>query len=393
MDKNKAIDLLSKQIKSKVYSKSLKQYMQREEFKDSYQRLRLLKEVIATERSYVTFLSQLILEYYTPLKTNDKKNNYFDEKEFQDVFSNIEEIKRVNSVFLKELEKEYKKFPMAYLGNVFKNNANEFRIYTKYVNNYPNATETFKNCLKNNKKLNQFLESKSKEKINNMNFFLIMPVQSIIFLFIFKDYQDIGKKFISKKYKTECYFLVQFIIKPKDILKNTEKGHVEYEGIKQSLEIIKEIAKSVNDSKKEMDNQNTIKDLIQNFKGKYNISTEVNRELSRELSTKFSFSTLKINEENYKIMIFTDIFVLIDKNSVKRRNFIFFYLLSNIIEKSLLDLKLEVIYNNQKEVIQLSFSSENENNDINDFIILQTEQQNLLLLNKGILININKKVN
>jgi hypothetical protein len=76
----------------------------------------------------VIFLSQLIALYMVPLKPNkDKKKNYLDEKEFLEIFGNIEEVKKANTEFLKDLEKELKN-PNAYVGYVFKNHSQNFKI-------------------------------------------------------------------------------------------------------------------------------------------------------------------------------------------------------------------------------------------------------------------------
>jgi RecG-like helicase len=54
---------------------------------------------------------------------------------------------------------------------------------TNYVNNFPNAADTLKTIIKKNQKLQAFLDKTKKEKkLGDLNFYLIMPVQSKPFL-------------------------------------------------------------------------------------------------------------------------------------------------------------------------------------------------------------------
>jgi hypothetical protein len=127
MPREEAVLLIGNQINNKIRMDLYKQYKNRNEFKQAYQRMRLLKELIQTERSYVIFLSKLITLYMKPLKIKDKKKMILEEKEYNDIFSNIEEINMTNANFLKDLEKELKN-PNAYVGYVFKNHSQNFKI-------------------------------------------------------------------------------------------------------------------------------------------------------------------------------------------------------------------------------------------------------------------------
>jgi hypothetical protein len=63
--------------------------MEGKDFKKAYQRIKLMKETIETERTYVSNMKIFTEEYYLPLKNlvNNKKGP-LDEKELKDIFSN-----------------------------------------------------------------------------------------------------------------------------------------------------------------------------------------------------------------------------------------------------------------------------------------------------------------
>jgi hypothetical protein len=169
--------IIYEQIKRKIYRNKLEEYQKKKDFQGMYQRIRLLKEIIDTEKSYVLYLKELVKEYLIPLKLE----KIIEEKEHVEIFSNIKEICKINSQFLIELEKEYMKAPQMSVCQVFKKYFHHFNIYTENINNYHHSTELITLLQKKNKKFNQFLENKSKKnQKRNINFYLIMPVQSII---------------------------------------------------------------------------------------------------------------------------------------------------------------------------------------------------------------------
>jgi hypothetical protein len=111
MEKDQALLIIANQFKRKINTNSINNYLKSDLFKKRYQRQRLIKEVLSTERTYVILMKQLTSFYITPLKENmkDKKKEILNEKEFNEIFCNIEEIKDINTAFLKDLEKELKK--------------------------------------------------------------------------------------------------------------------------------------------------------------------------------------------------------------------------------------------------------------------------------------------
>jgi hypothetical protein len=95
--------------------------------------------------------------------------------------------------------------------------------------------------------------------------------------------------------------------------------------------------------------------------------------------------------EDYKIYIFYDVIIfelIINKNNknIKEKNIIIFIPFITIIEKSFnVEIKLEIINENLKSIMNLTFSNEDERNEFKDIILTQIEQQKNRLLNKGII--------
>jgi hypothetical protein len=166
-----------------------------------------------------------------------------------------------------------------------------------------------------------------------------------------------------------------------DVLKFTPSDHVEYESIKESLRIMEEIALSINESKKVFDNESAMKELIQNLKGKYNISSEIDRQLIRDYNIKLMFPSLKIINEEYKLLCFNDILALYDTK--KKKNHIFFIVFIKLKEKLNDELHFDIIYNNNKEKIIFQFKIISDIPDFLDTFNNLSEKQNLNLLNNG----------
>jgi hypothetical protein len=129
--KEEAIKIIKNQILKKLTFEKYKNYMNSNIFKQSYNRLYLMKEIYETEKSYIDFLREIKIEYIDPIK----KESILDEKDANEIFLNIEEIIRVNTNFFIEIEKEYLKFPNSYFCNIFIKHIKNFEIYKGNNNN------------------------------------------------------------------------------------------------------------------------------------------------------------------------------------------------------------------------------------------------------------------
>lgn len=101
---NDAMKLIQSKLRSYSKLKKLRTYMKSSEFKQSSRRNKLIAETIETERSYVECLKLLVELFYKPLKAMAaKKEKGIDEKLIKSIFSNIEQIYQINSMFLNEM--------------------------------------------------------------------------------------------------------------------------------------------------------------------------------------------------------------------------------------------------------------------------------------------------
>jgi hypothetical protein len=259
-------------------------------------------------------MKELVKEYYIPLKIDEK---VIEEKELNVIFSNVKEIVKINSNFLLELEKEYLNFPNTYFSEIFKNYAiNHFQYYQEYINNFPMATEAIKNLVKKKKNFQSFLEVRFKKNgSKNLSFYLIMPVQSILYL-------KLG--------------LPRYRMLLNDLLKNTLKENIEYHSIEESLKLIEHITLSVNENKKKNDNKIILKEVSNLLKGEFNISLNNDfRELIRECNmVKFTFKHKKIENEAFRLLVFNDFILLYEESSNKMKKkkifLFFFYFMQNL---------------------------------------------------------------
>jgi hypothetical protein len=99
-----------------------------EEFKQTKKRNNIIKEILDTEIIFVNNIKQLIELILTPLKINTKIIG-IEEKDLKEIFSNIEQIYKINSEFLTNLQKEYLNFPNTRFSNIF----NDYLPYFKGI--------------------------------------------------------------------------------------------------------------------------------------------------------------------------------------------------------------------------------------------------------------------
>ena len=94
-------------------------------------RIYVIKELINNEEKYVNDLYRLITEVKNPLE----KDQYINGQETQKLFSNIESLSALNSIFLTQLSKAYTKSFGFYskIADVMMQNVSFFKIYSEYL--------------------------------------------------------------------------------------------------------------------------------------------------------------------------------------------------------------------------------------------------------------------
>jgi len=100
------------------------------------QRKNIIQEILSTERTYVDGLNIIVVQFVTPLKNS----NIIDQTAITEVFANIEDIQKLQLNFLVFLEKRMQNWkPYLPVGDIFLQFAEQFKLYTQYINNFDNA--------------------------------------------------------------------------------------------------------------------------------------------------------------------------------------------------------------------------------------------------------------
>ncbi len=109
--------LLFKVMVSYNRKRKFDNFFKDKQFRPGRTRIELLKEVLGTERTYVKMMEIFVSVFIEPIK---KKTKVLDEAHQKAIFSNAEQILRVNTTLLMDLEKNWNKFPLCEMGPVFK---------------------------------------------------------------------------------------------------------------------------------------------------------------------------------------------------------------------------------------------------------------------------------
>jgi len=144
------------------------------------QRQQILKELISTERTYVTGLNLLSLHYLSLFYQVSVQASAYrvTEDEVVTVIMNIETLTKFHNILLRELEKaDALKLPAILLSF-----APTFKLYTGYLNSYEKCLQVLDKW-KNNAKISTVLartkENLLRESGLDLMSFLIMPVQRL----------------------------------------------------------------------------------------------------------------------------------------------------------------------------------------------------------------------
>jgi len=138
--------------------------------------MRVVQELLETERVHVAALDTAISHYLDPLS----QTNILPNSTIKAIFSNLELIYKWNQTFLESIEAEIECGET--LGRVFLQLIPIMRqLYTQYNENYENAMDTYDKA-KKIKGFTQFLEKIQKETNEQKDLltYLYLPVQRIL---------------------------------------------------------------------------------------------------------------------------------------------------------------------------------------------------------------------
>lgn len=130
----------------------------------------LLKELIATEKTYIENMSLLLHIYMEPMK------NYLSDKEMSSIFtgSTISTLRSLHKDhFLWILERTNEP------GLAFERVVPFLKMYGSYINNFNHSISALDGLLKSNKGLRQFMNSRLEKNTPGIESLLICPIQRI----------------------------------------------------------------------------------------------------------------------------------------------------------------------------------------------------------------------
>jgi len=217
--------------------------------KRAARRLKILEEVLNSERMYVKQLRTVNKVYIEPLRMVADmpagKGQIFSHADLDNIFLNIDLLIKVNEGFLSELEAELNAREMDFarveFGAIIKNAAKHMKgCYTRYVTNYDTAEGHLQRLSKHDQEKSRYLAvCKTHPDAGGLDVrsFLIQPVQRV------------------PRYR----MLLE------DLLAHTDPEHVDEAPLRDALQRVCEVAKHINEEKRHLDEVEKMRALVARF--------------------------------------------------------------------------------------------------------------------------------
>eukprot|EP01103_Thecamoeba_quadrilineata_P016674 TRINITY_DN562_c1_g2_i1.p1 TRINITY_DN562_c1_g2~~TRINITY_DN562_c1_g2_i1.p1 ORF type:complete len:1369 (-),score=377.92 TRINITY_DN562_c1_g2_i1:93-4199(-) len=198
-------------------------------------RLRIIGEIEETEVSYLSGLSLVLEHYLVPLRTTVK--DLLPETDISIIFNNIEDLHKVASALFGNIRARtaslgnLSSFPFPFADVLLRSlqDQNFGNQYVKYINGCDKAMAVINLHTQVGKKLSGFGQ-------------FIKEVQE----------QPISKKLPLESYlTTPVQRLPRYVLFLKDLAKNTDPSHVDYENVQAALDAATTLASLVNESKRQ----------------------------------------------------------------------------------------------------------------------------------------------
>jgi len=188
-------------------------------------RARVAREILASERHYVSSLQTIVEIYIQPMNQIVPSVKDYS----RSLFSELEVILGYNSMLLRTLSERIEKWShFQCLGDVFLKMTDFLRVYTQYVNNFNSALTTI-SLSKQHPQLGPFLQMCAKDsrcKGLDLASLLILPIQRI----------------------------PRYVLLLEDMVRHTTQNHADFPNLRNALWKMKAVAEYVNDKKREADN-------------------------------------------------------------------------------------------------------------------------------------------
>eukprot|EP01080_Neovahlkampfia_damariscottae_P010376 gene10376-2905_t len=189
------------------------------------ERNQIIREFVKTEQSYVNGLSELKKYYIDPLRHNlmdtKVKKKKMTENDMNTIFGNAEHILTVHQVFLVGLNLRLSEWPMCNIE------------YISYVNSYDDAVDRLREIRKSSNDFEKLCQAMKKKTTGNLDLqsLIILPVQR----------------------------LPRYILLLRELIKNTDKSHVDYQNLISAKLKIEQVTKEINEKKRQHEHGQLVK--------------------------------------------------------------------------------------------------------------------------------------
>jgi len=201
-------------------------------------RWNIIQEIYNTEKTYLATLKQLSTHFIEPLR----KGAIIGQEDVKFIFGGIDTIITINSHLMSDIEQVLSDWkPYSIIGKCFTTLGAFLKAYTDYVKNFDFALQRIGLCSKDSK-FSTFIKSAEEKTVprSRLESLLITPVQRI----------------------------PRYVLLLQDLLKHTEDSHPDFSHIVEALDLIKSVAMSINDTKRQSDNSLKVVEVQNKLLGK-----------------------------------------------------------------------------------------------------------------------------
>lgn len=248
-------------------------------------REKIAKEIVQTEQTFVESLEALKTLYIDPLNQAASSSKIVSTKYIEAIFSNIAVILPLNKKLHEDLRQIVDHWTEdSEVATIFKNFAPFFKMYTSYVNNHDSAVDTLKEQLENNAKFARFCEEAELNPLSKtakLASFLILPIQRI----------------------------PRYRLLLEEIQKNTPESHRNYKIQAEALELVKEVATTINEAVRAQANRAQIISIQEQFQGDITFVEPSRRFIHQGQLTK----VCRASDRRYTFFLFSDLLVYASK--------------------------------------------------------------------------------
>eukprot|EP00339_Tiarina_fusa_P026170 CAMPEP_0117011394 /NCGR_PEP_ID=MMETSP0472-20121206/9802_1 /TAXON_ID=693140 ORGANISM="Tiarina fusus, Strain LIS" /NCGR_SAMPLE_ID=MMETSP0472 /ASSEMBLY_ACC=CAM_ASM_000603 /LENGTH=613 /DNA_ID=CAMNT_0004714175 /DNA_START=159 /DNA_END=2000 /DNA_ORIENTATION=- len=199
-------------------------------------------ELLSTETTFVNILTFMVEKFLQPMRDQQ----IVDETALRAVFANVESILMLNKTLLDETAERMANWGLEVkIGDVFLKITEFLKVYIDYVKNYENALQTLTDLKKENGALRKFLKVQMRQcdghTYETLESFLITPVQRI----------------------------PRYNLLLGEIVKNTPRGHPDYDDLVSASEKVQETARYVNERAREAEQLAKVYTIQNQITGKF----------------------------------------------------------------------------------------------------------------------------